>query len=90
MSTFKTFEITFTDPVTDAEFAYWESIVCREGAETTMTNNGRIISLETDITIEELCKVLGRAGFADDVGLIREIVEYEPDRKMIEVEFYDE
>lgn len=83
----KTFEITLTDPVTEHEFAFWEGQVCRDGWETAATPNGRMIMLDCDCSIEELCKFLGKTGFADDVGLIREIIEYIPDREMIVVEF---
>ena len=55
--------------------------------DIAMNSNGRILMLEGEIGIETVIKILAESGQADDVGLIRQIVEYIPDREMILVEF---
>ena len=87
MSILSTYEITLLDPLTEAEFTFFEGIACREGDQVAANQNGRILLWETDLEVEEVIKVMGRAGFADDIGLIKKITEYEPERSMIEIEF---
>lgn len=84
----KRFEITFTEPVTQREFAWFEATmvsdvfdmygVDADMPECTMTNNGRIILVEGYETIYDLIKTLAEHEFIHDIGLIKEIVDYEP------------
>ena len=87
MSTNRVYEITFVDPMSDSEFEFWASHACRDGSETSLSHSNRILLLETDIDVNELISMLARLGFADDVGLIRETIEYVPEREMVVLEF---
>ena len=90
MSVLSTYEITMVEPLTETEFVFLEGMASREGDQVAMNQNGRIFLWETDLEIEEVIEVVARAGFADDVGLIKKITEYEPERSMIEIEFDNE
>lgn len=87
MSVNTTYEITLIEPLTEHEFTFLEGMICGAGLETAMNANGRILLIEGDIEVDELIKMLAKAGYADDVGLIRQIVEYVPDRTMILLDF---
>lgn len=90
MSILSTYEITLIEPLTETEFVFVEGLASREGDQVAMNSNGRILLWETDIEIDEVIAVMARAGFAEDIGLIKKITEYEPERSMIEIEFDNE
>ena len=92
MSINYTYEITLVEPMADYELeliaANCEDLVDEDTEiDIAMNSNGRILMLEGEIGIETVIKILAESGQADDVGLIRQIVEYIPDREMILVEF---
>ena len=87
MSVNTTYEITLVEPLEEVEFTFLEGMICGAGLETAMNANGRILLIEGDIEVDDIIKMLGRAGYADDVGLIRQIVEYVPERTMIAIDF---
>ena len=90
MSVEYTYEITLIDPLTDHEYAWIEEVMGREGDECAVNHNGRILLIETEDEINEVISLLARLELADDVGMIRQIVEYVPERNMIEIEFTPE
>ena len=87
MSVESTYEITLIDELTEMEFEWLAERLTREGDTVAMNSSGRILLWETESEVEEVIEVLARLGVADDVGLIRKITEYEPERPMIEIEF---
>ena len=87
MSVESTYEITLIDELTEMEFEWLAEKLTREGDTVAMNSSGRILLWETESEVEEVIEVLARLGVADDVGLIRKITEYEPERPMIVIEF---
>ena len=88
MSVNTTYEITLLEPMNEVEFAFAELIIVdKYKMDVAMTSSGRILLLEGEQDIEEVVSIMAALGFADDVGLIRQIVEYVPDREMIEIDF---
>ena len=88
MSVNSTYEITLIEPMTEIEFEFVELIaVDKYGMDVAMGSSGRILLLEGEQDIEEVIKIMAAIGFADDVGLIRKITEYVPDREMIFIDF---
>ena len=92
MSINYTYEITLIEPMADYELeliaANCDDLVDEDiEIDIAMNSNGRILMLEGEIDIKTVIKILAESGQADDVGLIRQIVEYVPDREMILVEF---
>ena len=91
----KRFELTMIEPVTQAEFGWFEMCLTEdfENAECTITQSGRIIMVEGLETIHELISVLAQNEFMHDLGLIREVIDYEPqfedDELLIAIEFDD-
>ena len=86
----KTFEITVVDPISQKEFEWFESNVCREGVDCALNKSGRMLIVEGLEDVHELISILAEHEFIHDIGLIREIVDYEPvydDEMLIEVEF---
>lgn len=74
----KRFEITVVDPISRAEFEWFEMNVTREGVDCAITNNGRILMVDGLETIYELVEILAEHEFIHDIGLIREVIDYEP------------
>ena len=88
MSVNTTYEITLLEPMNEVEFAFVELIVVdKYGMDVAMNSSGRILLLEGDQDIEEVIKIIASLGFAVDVGLIKQMVEYVPDREMIAIDF---
>lgn len=87
MSVEMTYEITMLEPIIEPEFEMWATHACADGDITALNASGRVILLETEKDVDEVISILAQAGMADDVGLIRQIVEYVPERSMIEIEF---
>ena len=88
MSVNTTYEITLLEPMNEVEFAFAELIIVdKYKMDVAMTSSGRILLLEGEQDTEEVVSIMAALGFADDVGLIRQIVEYVPDREMIEIDF---
>ena len=88
MSVNTTYEITLLEPMNEVEFAFAELIITdKYKMDVAMTSSGRILLLEGEQDVEEVVSIMAALGFADDVGLIRQIVEYVPDREMIEIDF---
>ena len=91
----KRFELTMIEPVTQAEFGWFEMCLTEdfENAECTITQSGRIIMVEGLETIHELISVLAQNEFMHDLGLIKEVIDYEPqfedDELLIAIEFDD-
>ena len=90
MSIEKTYEITLVDPLTEHEYAWLEEQIGRQGFDTAVNSNGRILLIESEDEVEEIITLLARCGIADDVGLIRQIIEFEPERRMVELEFVND
>lgn len=84
----KRFEITVVDSITAAEFQWFEAMIEGE-AECALNKNGRILLVEGFETIYDLIAHLSEHEFIHDVGLIREVIDYEPqyEENLIEVEF---
>lgn len=86
----KTFEITVVDPLTDVEDQWLEARAVDNDYDCSVNQSGRIVLIEGPETIYELIEFLGEHEFLHDIGLIREIVQYEPQYEsemLIEVEF---
>lgn len=74
----KRFEITVVDPITRAEFEWFECEITRHAWDAGLTTGGRILMVEGPETIYELIEVLADHEFIHDVGLIKEVIDYEP------------
>ena len=74
----KRFEITLTDPLTQAEFEWFELKATDEDADAAMTNNGRILMVDGLEDIYQLISLLSEHEFIHDIGLIKEVIDYEP------------
>ena len=74
----KRFEITVVDPISDAEFQWFETNVCREGVDCSLVKSGRILLVEGLESIYELISILAEHEFVHDIGLIKEVIDYEP------------
>lgn len=74
----KTYEITLTEPVSDAEIEWLDMLTTEEEWELAVNQSRRIVLVAGPEDVRDLIKVLAQNEFADDIGLIREIVEYEP------------
>lgn len=86
----KTFEITLVDPISQAELEWLEVETTDEDWDVGINQNGRILLIEGPETIHEVISILANHEFMHDIGLIREICDYEPvydDEMLIEVEF---
>ena len=73
------FEITILEPLIDIEAIELVLAAGVKGWDLLSTASGRIITIEGPKTIKPILKFLARQGYAEDVGLIKKIVEYEPD-----------
>ena len=74
----KVFEITVIDNITRAEHEWFELQTTRYGWDVALTKSGRILMVEGPETIYELIEVLAEHEFVHDIGLIREVINYEP------------
>lgn len=74
----KRFEITVVDPITQAEFDWFYDMLPSEEMDCSLTNNGRILMVEGVEDIYELVSILAEHEFVHDIGLIREVIDYEP------------
>ena len=87
----KTFEITLVDPISPAELEWLEVQVTDEDWIVAVNQNHRILLIEGPETIYEVITALAEHEFLHDIGLIREICDYEPvydeDEMLIQVEF---
>lgn len=75
----KRFEITVIEPIYEIESLVLVLAAERKKWDIHIVNSGRIMVLEGPKTIKTVIKFLTEVGFNDDVGLIKEITEYEPD-----------
>ena len=87
MSVESTYEVTLLDPLIEAEFEWLAEKLTKNGDTIAMNSSGRILLWETELEIEDVIEMLAKYGVADDVGLIRKITEYEPERPMIMIDF---
>lgn len=72
------FEVTVSDPITRAEFEWFECETTRYAWDCAMTPNGRILMVEGPDDIHELIGVLAEHEFVHDIALIKEVATYEP------------
>ena len=86
-----TYEITMLEPMIAPELevvaVFAEEILGDTEFEIALTDSGRILLIAGDITIEQIVEIMGDSQMADDVGLIRQITEYVPEREMILIDF---
>jgi len=73
------FEVTILEPLIDIEAIGLVMAADNKKWDINVIPSGRIITIEGPKTIRPVIKFLAYLGLADDVGLIRKIVEYEPD-----------
>ena len=89
-----TYEITMLEPMIAPELevvaVFAEEILGDTEFEIALTDSGRILLISGDITIEQIVEIMGDSQMADDVGLIRQITEYVPEREMILIDFQPE
>lgn len=86
----KTFEITVVDPISSAEFEWLELKAVDEDVEVALNKSGRILLVDGFEDVYQLISFISQHEFIHDIGLIREVIEYEPqyeDEMLIEVEF---
>lgn len=74
---YSTVEITLTDPLTESEVVYLVDQFDRKDYECVVNQSGRILLVATD-ELEDVLQLLGRFGYLTSVGLIRVIMEFEP------------
>ena len=74
----KRFEITVIDPITPSEFDWFGEMLPEETMQCTLTSNGRILMVEGVESIYELVAILAEHEFVHDIGLIKEVIDYEP------------
>ena len=88
MDIYKRFEITIVEEeLYPAEIDFINLIAELNDLSITISQSGRVILLDNVETIRDAIKIISQIGLADEVGLIREIIEYHPH---IEVELLDE
>ena len=89
-----TYEITMLEPMIAPELevvaVFAEEILGDTEFDIALTDSGRILLISGDITIEQIVEIMGDSQMADDVGLIRQITEYVPEREMILIDFQPE
>ena len=89
-----TYEITMLEPMIAPELevvaVFAEEILEDTEFDIALTDSGRILLISGDITIEQIVEIMGDSQMADDVGLIRQITEYVPEREMILIDFQPE
>ena len=73
------FEVTILEPLIDIEALGLLMAAENKKWDINVVASGRIIVIEGPKTIKPIIKFLAIMGLADDVGLIKKIVEYEPD-----------
>jgi len=73
------FEVTILEPLIDIEALGLTMAAENKSWDINIVSSGRIIVIEGPKTIKPIIKFLAFMGLADDVGLIKKIVEYEPD-----------
>ena len=73
------FEVTVTEPITNAEFDWFEMNAIEDGYESALSSSGRILLIEGPENIHETIGLLAQYEFMEDIGLIKEIVDYEPE-----------
>jgi len=81
------FEVTILEPLIDIEAIGISMAADNKKWDVSIVASGRIITIEGPKTIKPVIKFLAYLGLADDVGLIKKIVEYEPDD--YQKEFYE-
>lgn len=81
----KRFEITVVDPITRAEFEWFEAMLTSEAfdqgwkdVDCSLSASGLILLVEGVESIYDLISVLAEHEFMHDIGLIKEISDYEP------------
>ena len=76
---YKTFEVTIIDePISELEATFVEFIADQKGYNLRISQSGRIITMDGVDDIKEAISIIAAIGFAEDVGLIKEITTYEP------------
>lgn len=94
----KRFEITVVDPISNAELDWFECMVLSsdialendQPIEMSLTSNGRILMVEGLEDIYQLISLMAEHEFIHDIGLIKEVIDYEPiyeDEQLITIEF---
>ena len=73
------FEVTILEPLIDIEALGLLMAAENKKWDINVVASGRIIVIEGPKTIKPIIKFLAIMGLGDDVGLIKKIVEYEPD-----------
>ncbi len=76
----KRFEITFNCEVTTAEVEWFKEDL-DEDMHATLSKSQRILLIEGVEDVYKLIELLAKNEFIHDIGLIREIVDYEPEYK---------
>ena len=83
------FEVTLLDPLIDVEALYFIAAAEVMNWDLVVAKEGRILVLEGPKTIKPVIKWLAEHDLGPDVGLIRKIVDYDPDEYENEfVEYY--
>ena len=84
MNTYKRFEVTIIDEeLWEGEQDIVKLIAAMNDINVAISKSGRIITLDNVETIYDCIKIIAKFGLAEEVGLIREITDYEPNLEVL-------
>ena len=89
---YKIFEVTIKEePISELEELFIEHICEVKGYNLVIHRAKRIMTLDNVKNIRECIKIIAQLGFAEEVGLIREITTYEPEIEVMDqIDLFDE
>ena len=73
------FEVTLMEALIEVEANMLIDMATAQGFQLVANKQGLILVIEGPEDVREVVSFLAKTGFAAEVGLIREIVDYEPE-----------